>query len=102
MSLIGCVDHLTDTRISGWAADDANYECQVCVDIVVNRARVATVRCADFREDLRNAGVGDGCKGFEMDPGVYLKPGRNNLEVRHAATDVFLVRGSGRWIRPRE
>ena len=102
MSLIGCVDNLTDTRISGWAADDANYERQVCVEIVVNSARVATVRCADFREDLRNAGVGDGCKGFEMDPGAYLKPGRNNLEVRYAGSDMLLPRGSGRWIRPRD
>ena len=101
MGLIGCVDNLTETLISGWAADDADYERQVSVDIVVNRARVATVRCAVFREDLRNAGVGDGCKGFEMDPGRYLKPGRNHLEVRHAGSNVLLVRGSGNWIRPR-
>jgi hypothetical protein len=102
MSLIGCVDNLTDTHISGWAADDANYERHVCVDIVVNSARVATLRGADFREDLRNAGVGDGCKGFEVDPGAYLKPGRNQLEVRFAGADILLPRGSGRWIRPRE
>jgi hypothetical protein len=101
MSLIGCVDNLTGTRISGWAADDANYEWQVCVDIIVNSARVATVRCADFREDLRNAGVGDGGKGFEFDPGPYLKPGRNGMEVRHAGSLGLLTRGSGRWVKPR-
>jgi len=102
MSLVGCIDSLTDTRISGWAADDANYERQVCVDIVVNSAMVATVRCAGFREDLRNAGVGDGCKGFEIDPGAHLKSGRNKLEVRYAGADMLLLRGSGRWIRPRD
>jgi hypothetical protein len=101
MRLIGCVDNLTGTRISGWAADDANYERQVCVDVLVNSERVARVGCADFREDLRNAGVGDGRKGFEVDPGAYLKPGRNHLEVRYAGADLLLPRGSGRWVRPR-
>jgi Sulfotransferase family len=101
MSLIGCVDNLNGARISGWAADDANYQRQLCVDIIINSERVATVRCAEFREDLRDAGVGDGCGGFEMDPGAYLKPGGNHLEVRYAGANTLLTRGSGRWIKPR-
>ena len=46
MSLIGVVDTLWDTCISGWAADDADFETTVAVDVLVNALMVATVPCA--------------------------------------------------------
>jgi hypothetical protein len=100
MSLIGCVDTLTETSISGWAADPADFARQVSVDILVNALLVATVRAVGFRNDLHQAGIGDGCKSFRFDPSPYLKPGRNNVEVRHAGTDLPVERGQGRLIGP--
>ena len=70
MSWIGCVDTLSDAVISGWAADDAAFDRQVRVDVVVNSRLVATLPCVGFREDLRAAGIGDGCKGFQFDPAL--------------------------------
>jgi hypothetical protein len=99
MSWIGCVDTLTDTCISGWAADDAQRSQPVQVDVIVNGQRVATVPCEAFREDLLAAGIGDGRKAFRFDPSPHLKPGRNNLEVRYAGTDLVVRQGRGQWVR---
>ena len=102
MSLIGCVDLLADTCISGWAADDADPDRQMAVEILVNTRRVATIACPEFREDLREAGIGEGCKGFRYDPSAHLKPGRNSLEVRYAGTEIALQRGLGQWVKRRD
>jgi len=99
MRLIGCVDTLNDTGISGWAADESEPEQQVFVDILVNSLLIATVRGTIFREDLRQAGIGDGRKGFQFDPGPYLNPGRNDVEVRYNGTGEPLPRGQARLIR---
>jgi len=102
MSPIGCVDILADTCVSGWAADSAEPARRVSVEIVVNSMLVATVPCEAFREDLLAAGIGDGCKAFRYDPSVYLKPGRNSLEVRYAGTDLVVPKGRGYWVRRRD
>jgi len=99
MSPIGCVDTFNDSGISGWAADQSDLECQIFVDILVNSLLVATVRGAIFREDLRQAGIGDGCKGFQFNPGPYLTPGRNDVEVRYNKTGLPIPRGQARLVR---
>ena len=99
MRLIGCVDTLNDAGISGWAADESDLDRQVFVDILVDSALVATVRASVFREDLRQAGVGDGCKGFRFDPGPYLKPGRNDVEVRYHGAGQPVPGGQARLMR---
>jgi hypothetical protein len=101
MSMIGRVETLWDTCISGWAADDTDPGRRVLVDVIVNSRQVASIPCATFRPDLRAAGIGDGCKAFSFDPSPYLKPGRNNLEVRYAGSDAVVPKGRGCWIRRR-
>jgi hypothetical protein len=102
MSLIGCIDTLSDKCISGWAADEIACDQAAQVDIIVNSIVVATVRCEAFREDLRLVGVGDGCKGFCFDPSAYLKSGRNRLEVRYAASAALVPGGCGHWVKRRK
>ena len=102
MGLIGCVDKLWDTCISGWASDDADPGKLVQVDVVVNSLPVATVPCVAFREDLLAAGIGDGCKGFFFDPTAHLKPGRNNLEVYYSGSGLMVPKGRSHWVRRRE
>jgi hypothetical protein len=100
MSLIGYVDILTEACIAGWAADASDLGRQVFVDVLVNALLVGTIRAGIFRDDLRQAGIGDGCKSFQFDAGPYLKPGRNDVEVRHAGTDQAVERGRGCLVRP--
>ena len=102
MGLIGRVDKLWDTCISGWASDDADHNKPVQVDVIVNSLPVATVPCVAFREDLLAAGIGDGCKGFSFDPTAHLKPGRNSLEVYHTGSGLLVPGGRGHWVRRRE
>jgi len=102
MGLIGRVDTLWDTCISGWASDDADSEKTVRVDVIVNSLPVATVPCVAFREDLLAAGIGDGCKGFVFDPTAHLRPGRNSLEVYYTGSRLLVPGGRGHWVRRRE
>jgi Sulfotransferase family len=102
MGLIGCVDKLWGTCISGWASDEADPGKLVQVDVVVNSLPVATVPCMAFREDLLVAGIGDGRKGFFFDPTAHLKPGRNNLEVYYSGSGVIVPKGRNHWVRLRE
>ncbi|MGA2132398.1 MAG: sulfotransferase family 2 domain-containing protein [Bryobacteraceae bacterium] len=102
MSLIGCVDALTGAWIAGWASEDQDPARDISVDIAVNSQVIATVPCTDYREDLRLAGIGNGCKGFQFDPSAYLRPGRNRLEVRYAGTGLQVPSGSGNWVVRRE
>ena len=102
MGLIGCVDTLWDTCISGWASDDADPEKAVEVDVIVNSLPVATLACVAFREDLLAAGIGDGRKGFAFDPTAHLRPGRNTLEVRYSGSGLLVPGGRGHWVRRRE
>jgi len=99
MSLVGWVDQLTETCISGWAIDNADLKLELSVDVIVNSIKVATVPCVEFREDLRAAGMRDGCRGFAFEPAAYLQPGRNNLEVRITGAGL-LLRG-GHWVKSR-
>jgi hypothetical protein len=101
MSLIGCVDTLADTSINGWAADEEDLTAEVSVDVVINSDVAATLPCVEFREDLRAAGIGDGCKGFQYDPSGHLNPGRNDVQVRYADTNV-LPKGRGYWVKRRK
>ena len=102
MGLIGRVDTLWDTCISGWASDDADSNRPVQVDVIVNSLPVATVPCVVFREDLLAAGIGDGCKGFVFDPTAHLRPGRNSLEVYYTGSGLLVPGGRGHWVRRRE
>lgn len=98
MSLTGHVDAIGENEIAGWAADDASPGKQVFVEVLVNGALVATLRCSIFREDLRKAGIGDGSKGFRFDPRGYLAAGASTVEVRHASTGARVVNGLGNLI----
>lgn len=96
MSLIGNVDLLSATVISGWAMDQEDPERQIFVDILVNSQPAASVHAAMFREDLRQAGIGDGRKAFQFNPAPYLKPGRSDVEVRYSENGLPVPKGYAR------
>jgi VCBS repeat-containing protein len=63
-ALRGYVDVADQATCSGWAQDAENPETPVCLDILIDGARVARVLANLYRADLRDAGLGSGCHAF--------------------------------------
>ena len=63
--IVGSVDVLDDGRIVGWARDLAVPERRVLLEAVCGDSRARAIADRD-RPDLRAAGQGDGCHGFEI------------------------------------
>jgi SAM-dependent methyltransferase len=89
----GWVDSSSTEGISGWAAHLAHAGEPVFVDIEINGQKVAAVRAALFREDLRREGIGDGCNGFVFHPAEYLREGPNRVVISYSATGKPLPNG---------
>jgi phospholipid N-methyltransferase len=98
MKLIGNVDVVKKTEVSGWAADNSALDAQVWIDIVINSVPVASVSASLMRDDLLHAGLGNGRKAFRFDPSAYLGPGPNLVEVRFSGTRTVVPGGSGQIV----
>jgi hypothetical protein len=80
-ALRGWVDVAGPERLSGWALDEAAPERPVVLDVFAGGRRVGRVLANAYRGDVRAAGIGGGCHGFEM----RLPAGvRGPVEVRRA------------------
>ena len=66
VTLIGYVDQAGDGIVSGWAQNKDALEAPVFLEIYCNGARIADVLANAYRADLRAAGIGSGCYGFEV------------------------------------
>ena len=93
--MIGYVDKLAETEISGWAADRTDLQRKVSVAININGNCVARMSCTIFREDLNAAGLGDGRKVFRCDLSHYLQPGWNRVRIVFDGTDTAVPGGEG-------
>jgi autotransporter passenger strand-loop-strand repeat protein len=68
--VIGYVDHIGPNAVSGWALCPEDPETPVSLDIYFWRSGTLnrkTVLANIYRADLRNAGLGSGCHGFEAE-----------------------------------
>jgi uncharacterized repeat protein (TIGR03803 family) len=95
--LRGYVDLAGPFVVSGWALNAGAPEAPVCLDILQGGRRIARVLANRYRADLREAGFGSGCHGFE----IYLPAGQvpagqvpagqaGAVEVRRAADGAAL------------
>ncbi|MDR3506082.1 MAG: NF038122 family metalloprotease [Acidocella sp.] len=64
--LRGFIDTAGPERVTGWAQCEAAPEAPVALDILAGGAPVAQVLANAYRADLRRAGLGSGCHGFEL------------------------------------
>ena len=80
------------STISGWAWDSTQPNTPINVDIYSDNVLVMTVPADQFRQDLLNAGVGNGAHGFSFTVPVSLKDGMaHSIEVRFGGTNTLLV-----------
>jgi hypothetical protein len=66
--------------VVGWAADTTALAAPVSVDVYIDDQIQATLTADVFRQDLKEAGYGDGRKGFNLaltptrsSPGVLVR-----------------------------
>jgi GT2 family glycosyltransferase len=84
--VLGNIDQAEPYRISGWAYYRHRPTERVTVEVLLNGASVAKVRCDEYRKDLKEAGFGDGKHSFSWVPDdSLLQPGSYNVEIRDAA-----------------
>jgi len=89
MARTGFLDSVDTGCIRGWAYDDQNPNSPAIVDICINGDIVATIGCSEFRQDLLDAHIGDGCHGFSY--GLPQLDG--DLTVRFAGGGPVLHNG---------
>ena len=95
-ALQGFVDQAGPCTVSGWAQNAAAPEAPVSLDILNNGRRVARVLANLYRADLRKAGLGSGCHGFE----VHFPTGLSGqIEVRRTVDQIALNRTTEAMIR---
>jgi hypothetical protein len=77
--------------IGGWAWDQNRPDAVITVDIFDGDALLATVAADVFREDLLDAGKGNGKHGFRHPVPDSLKDGRpHSIRVRISGTTIEL------------
>lgn len=70
---VGYIDLFDTHTIAGWAADTTRPTVPVSVDVFLDDRLQATLTADSFRQDLKDAGYGDGKKGFSL-PLVFPTP----------------------------
>ncbi len=83
----GNFDAVNCQTISGWAWDKNQPNIPVNVDIYVDGKWVATITANQFRQDLLNAGIGNGYHGFSYAIPESFKDGKpHSLSVTYWGT----------------
>lgn len=85
------IDEARADRITGWVWDPQQPQHRISVDLVDGEARLARVVANEFRADLAQAGIGDGCHAFTIALSQELvRNGQSVLRLRDADTDTEL------------
>jgi hypothetical protein len=70
--------------LSGWVYDSSNPNTVVNLDVYEGSTLImANIPAGNFRQDLLNAGIGNGYHGFQFETPLQLKTGQNrNISLR--------------------
>ncbi len=84
-------EKVTCEEVVGWAWERGKPNEPLTVDILVDTILVGRVKAGDFREDLKERGLGDGRRAFRFAIPPYVRDGQaHTVEAR--------VLGSGRML----
>ncbi|MCE9556158.1 MAG: hypothetical protein K8T91_22645, partial [Planctomycetes bacterium] len=79
------------STIAGWAWDASQPTTPISVDIYSGNTLIATVAASAFRQDLQNAGIGDGNHGFQIvTPAAVIDGQPHTLTVKYGGTQQNL------------
>ena len=92
--IVGFIDSIGGSRVSGWVWDRQRPGDKVDVDVRLDGQPVATVQANRPRPDLEKANIGDGAYGFEVQlPEKLLK------EEYHRVSAIVRMPGAGGDVR---
>ena len=87
----GFHDQATCSVISGWAWDSNDPNSPINVAIFSDGQLIATVLAIQFRQDLVNAGIGNGFHAFSFNVPASLKDGQpHSISARYSGTATSL------------
>ncbi len=72
----GTFERIDCTSLGGWAWDASQPNTPISVDIYDGTQKIATVRANQFRQDLQNAGIGNGQHAFTFILPASLRNGQ--------------------------
>ena len=99
--VVGNIDQAEPYRISGWAFYPHRPTKRVVVELLLNGTSVATVRCDEYRKDLKEAGFGDGRHSFAWIPdSSLLQPGSYTVEIRDTGSGQSILAAKTMFYRP--
>lgn len=91
----GHADQLSCAGIRGWAWDGNHENLPLSIDLFVDGDLYSTFSADIFRQDLLNAGIGDGFHGFSIPFPNALKDNQfHDYELRIVGRDYVLSDGS--------
>jgi GT2 family glycosyltransferase/glycosyltransferase involved in cell wall biosynthesis len=83
------IDFADWTGIRGWIWDPQEPDKRIALDLLDGETRLATVLATEYREDLEEAGIGDGRHGFSVPFSETLLPfARHVLHLRPVGSEV--------------
>jgi hypothetical protein len=97
--LDGFVETVSASLISGWAQSREQADAPVCLDVFAGTCLIGRVLANRYREDLAQAGIGDGCHAFEFAPPIGLDSVDAAIEVRRSFDGLALPRSAGKDVR---
>ena len=95
----GSLDAINGRVVEGWAYDPANPERAVLVEFFDRERRIGEVMAGQFREDLLQAGIGDGCHAFRFLLPLELFDGKEHAIIGCIAENGFVLHHSPHMLR---
>jgi hypothetical protein len=90
--LEGYLDVVHPTTVGGWAWNPSQPDRPAKVEIYDGTTLLATVTAADFREDLRRVGRGDGKHGFSYALPEIVHDGKaHEIHAKFVGADAELI-----------
>ncbi len=88
----GFFDSIDCNQLAGWAWDRNQPNAPIAVDIYDGTTLIATVLAGNFRQDLLNAGYGNGYHGFTLPNPPALKTGTSHtVTVQAGGTSTVIT-----------
>lgn len=96
----GHVDSVMRDRIKGWAWDPAEPDSPVLLRVYDNGRPIGEIIADQFREGLKEAGIGNGSHAFDWKIPGGLSPARSHTILVRGLSDGWLLPGSETVLEP--